>query len=74
MIEVEILGWVATTLTLSSFIMKEMIWLRVLNFFGAFAWTCYGIALSNHPMIITNLSIVFIHGVWIVKLWKKSFS
>lgn len=74
MTEIDILGWGATILTLSSFIMKEMIWLRTLNFFGAFAWTCYGIALSNNPMIITNLCIVFIHGIWIIKLWKKSFS
>lgn len=74
MTETDVIGWVATALTLSSFIMKEMILLRALNFFGAFAWTCYGIAISNNPMIITNLCIVFIHGIWIIKLWKKSFS
>lgn len=66
--QVEIIGWLATTLTLSSFIMKEMVILRTLNLFGALAWTCYGIAISNNPMIITNFVIILIHGGWIISL------
>lgn len=67
----DIIGWLATLLTLSSFIIGDMVMLRVLNFLGALAWTCYGIFLNNNPMIFTNVTIMLIHGIWLIKLWKK---
>lgn len=69
----ELVGWLSTIATLSSFAMKDIFALRVLNLIGAFGWTCYGLLLNNNPMVITNVVILIIHGFWIIKLklWAK---
>lgn len=69
--QIDIIGWFATLLTLSSFIIGDIKSLRILNLLGAFAWACYGLFLPNTPMILTNVTIMVIHGVWLFKLWKK---
>jgi hypothetical protein len=68
---VEIVGWIATMVTLSSFAMKDILKLRVLNLIGAFGWSCYGLLLGNNPMVITNVAILIIHSYWLVRLSNK---
>jgi len=66
---IEYVGWFATLLTLSSFVVKEILPLRILNACGAFVWVVYGLYINNNPTVITNVSIMFIHVIWLIKLF-----
>jgi len=63
----EIIGWVATTFIISSFLINDMIRLRAVNLIGASCWLIYGL-LANAPSIIF-LNVVII-AIQAFKLWK----
>lgn len=71
MIYTEILGWIATSAVLSSFLFKEMIKLRIINALGAFLWLLYAILKKDSPLICVNFAILIIHGFWFYSNYKK---
>ena len=50
--------------TISSFAFTNMRVLRGINILGCVLWIVYGGLISSPQIIITNLAIVSIHGVW----------
>ena len=64
---VDIVGYLSTFLVVLSFMMKDMLKLRVVNMTGGILWVVYGIMLNNIPIIITN---VFIVSINIIMLYK----
>lgn len=68
----DIIGWLATILTLSSFLVNDIIKLRVINAVGCVCWIIYGIGGHNYPVIITNVVILMIHFFWFNKNKKKA--
>lgn len=70
----DIIGWVATAITMLSFTAGKMVWLRSLNVTACFIWILYGYVKHMNPIIVTNAVIVCIHLVWFTKfiLSKKT--
>jgi len=59
---VEIVGYIATFLVMLSFMMKNVIRLRIINAVGCATWIAYGVMLDSYPVIITNVGILAING------------
>ena len=62
----EIIGWIATTFVISSFLINDMIRLRAVNLVGALCWLIYGILATAPSIIFLNVVIVCIQAF---KLW-----
>lgn len=69
---IAILGYVATIVTIGSFMIKDMFPLRVANGIACLLWIVYGIVRQDTPIIAVNTSIMLINLVWIFKYIKKS--
>jgi hypothetical protein len=75
LLNVETIGFIATGLTLSSFLFSNMVQLRTVNLVGCLWWTAYALALPEiaYPILTVNVIIMAIHGVWLAKhYYKKS--
>lgn len=68
---IELLGWIATGITLISMMVKDMIVLRVINSVGCILWISYGMVRSDVPIIVVNGTILVIHIVALIKEEKK---
>ena len=69
----EIIGYLASIVVLISFVMKEVKRLRMVNIAGCLLFTFYGVLLDfSIPLIATNLAIVFINVVYLIKLRKEA--
>jgi len=62
--QIEALGWIAMAVTISSFAFTNMRSLRGMNILGCALWIVYGGLISSPQIIVTNLAIVSIHGIW----------
>ncbi len=51
-------GWVATTLTVSSYFFKRPITLRVIQATSACVWLVYGSLIHSGPVLVTNVLVV----------------
>jgi uncharacterized protein with PQ loop repeat len=69
---IAILGYVATIVTIGSFMIKDMFPLRVTNGIACLLWIIYGILRQDTPIIVVNTSIMLINLVWIFKYIKQS--
>lgn len=68
---IEIIGWVAMCITISSFFFSEMEKLRTVNLIGCLAWIFYGSLLFSVPIIVTNIAIGVTHVHWFLKDSRK---
>jgi hypothetical protein len=57
------LGWVATTLFVSSYFFKRPALLRVAQMSGAALWIVYGVMIGAMPVIVAN-ALVFAAAAW----------
>ena len=62
----EIVGWIATTFVISSFLINDMIRLRAINLIGAICWLVYGVMANAPSIIFLNVVIIVIQAF---KLW-----
>ena len=70
---VSILGYLATLVTMASFLITDMFRLRAVNTFGCILWITYGIIQLDTPIILVNCLIMLIHLWWFVKhITKKN--
>lgn len=67
----EILGYVATTIVIFSFTIRNLKWLRIVNTLGCFLFTIYGLLILSMPIIITNVAIMIINLYQLLKTLKK---
>lgn len=66
-----IVGLLATVITLSSFMVRHIVKLRILNSLGAIVWIIYGFIIWQYPVILTNLCILIIHTIYLIR-WRKN--
>ena len=57
----EWVGYLAMTVLLVSFMMKNVIKLRIINSIGCLLFVIYGIMISQYPIVITNFAIILIN-------------
>ena len=63
----EIIGFIATVLTIVSFTFKDILTVRVVNTIGSIVWLIYGFYTKDHPVILVNISVIAI------QLWALFF-
>ena len=68
---IEIVGYIATFLVMMSFVMKDVIRLRVINALGCMAWIVYGFMLESNPFIVTNVGILAINAGHLFRTFLK---
>ena len=66
----EWVGYLAMTVLLISFTMKNVIKLRIINSVGCFFFVIYGLLISQYPIVITNVAIILINFYYLTL--KKS--
>ena len=67
----EYLGYLASIVIMISFLMKNMITLRVINSIGGFLFIIYGILLSmSIPIIATNTFVVGVNIYYLSKHYR----
>ena len=71
----DIVGWAATLFIIISFLINNMLWLRIINMVGATLWLTYGIIDTSYSIIFLNVIIVSIQFYKIsVILRTKTFT
>jgi hypothetical protein len=65
---IEGLGYVATIVTLISMMVKDMVYLRVINSVGCLLWIGYGMMSESIPVLIVNTVILGIHIFKLIEL------
>jgi hypothetical protein len=69
---IDLLGYIATGMTLYSFVVQDQVKLRVINSCGAVMWVIYGGFIDSSPVIITNLLIIVLNIRWLyLNWWQK---
>lgn len=71
MLNIEILGYIASFFILASFLTQKILVLRSLNSIGAFLFLFYGIYQEQSSVIFINISIVIINIFYIVREIRK---
>lgn len=64
---VELLGYVAMFTVAGSFLLKDVLKLRLVNSVGAILFVIYGALLGSIPIVGLNLFVAFVNGYYIVK-------
>jgi len=60
----EVLSWVATLMIIISFLIENMLWLRVVSLVGAVLWVTYAIATDQLSLVVLNGTLI------IIQIWK----
>ena len=68
---IEVLGWVATGVTLVSMMVKDMVTLRLVNAIGCLLWIGYGISKGDTPILLVNSTILGIHIIALIREGKQ---
>jgi hypothetical protein len=66
----EWVGYLAMTVLLISFMMKNLTKLRVINSVGCMFFVIYGSLISQYPIVITNAAIILINFYYL--FFKKN--
>ena len=75
MIYYEIIGYLGSLLVALSLSMKNIRYLRRINFFGAFTFSIYGLLIGAFPVFVLNGYIAIIDIYFLVKMYntKENF-
>jgi hypothetical protein len=65
---IEGLGYFATLVTLVSMMVKDMVYLRVINSVGCLLWIGYGMMTESIPVLMVNTIILAIHIFKLIEL------
>jgi hypothetical protein len=65
---IEGLGYFATVVTLVSMMVKDMVYLRVINSVGCLLWIGYGMMTESIPVLMVNTIILGIHIFKLIEL------
>jgi len=68
---IDILGYIATAVLLISFMMKKVTSLRLLNSVGCILFAIWGALIQEWPVVITNVSIIFINAYYLLKIYHQ---
>lgn len=66
---IQIIGYFAMMITISSMMIKNITKLRIVNSIGCITWSIYGIIKQDIPIIVVNLIIIVVNLYYL--LWNK---
>lgn len=64
---IEILGYVAMVLVAGSFLLKDVVKLRLVNSVGAVCFVIYGLLIGSVPVAGLNIFVVCVNAYYITK-------
>ncbi|WP_439327572.1 YgjV family protein [Lonepinella sp. BR2357] len=67
---IEILGYVAMILVSGSFLLKDIVKLRLVNLIGAICFIIYGLLISSWPVAGLNIFVACVNGYYISQSMK----
>ena len=68
----EYIGYLASIVIMISFLMKNIITLRIINLIGGILFIVYGVLLSmSIPIIVTNTFVVGVNFYYLVKHFRS---
>ena len=67
-VALEIFGYIGTGLVLTSFLMKDIKWLRIVNMSGSLISMLYAISTAAMPVAVLNGSLMLINGVQLMRI------
>lgn len=70
-IALEIFGYLGTGLVLTSFIMKDIKWLRILNIAGSLISMTYALICNTMPVAVLNGALILINGVQLARIIRS---
>ena len=70
MTPIELLGWISTIVTLTSFLFHG-VRMRVINSMGAMGWMLWGYYTNSHSVVFLNFTIMVIHLIMIIRIQRK---
>ena len=70
----DIIGWAAAVFVIISFLINDILWLRIVNMVGASLWLTYGIMDTSNSIIFLNVIIVSIQFYKISLILKDNFN
>lgn len=70
MTPIELIGWISTIVTLTSFLFHG-VRMRVLNSMGAMGWMIWGYYTNSISVVVLNCTIMLIHLIMIIRLQRK---
>ncbi|MGF1731302.1 hypothetical protein [Photobacterium kasasachensis] len=68
---VELLGYASSLMVAISLMMKDIVWLRVLNFVGCVLFTTYGFMIDAMPVVVTNGFIACVNVYFLAKMQQE---
>ena len=64
----ELFGYLGTALVLTSFIMRNIKWLRVVNMAGSLVSLIYSLLVSAMPVAVLNGTLIIINSVQLIRI------
>lgn len=64
---IEILGYAGMAFVCFSFLMKEIVWLRIFNILGAVLSFTYGLLTKTYPTAVLNGILILINVIYLIK-------
>lgn len=64
---IDILGYIAMILVASSFLLRDVIKLRLMNSCGALCFVIYGLLINSLPVTWLNIFVVCVNGYYVLK-------
>ena len=70
-VALEIFGYIGTALVLTSFIMKDIKWLRVVNISGSVISCIYALLMHTLPVAVLNGSLIMINSIQLARILRE---
>ena len=70
-VALELFGYLGTILVLTSFLMRNIKWLRVVNIAGSFISFTYALLMSTLPVAVLNGSLILINGIQLMRIIRS---
>lgn len=68
---IEVIGVVASLMVLASFLMKDILVVRLVNIVGAIIFIVYGILIGAFATWFVNAALIVVHVIYIIKDLKE---
>lgn len=67
---IECIGYVGMIIVITSFLFKNIKWIRVVNIIGSIISAIYGILTKTYPTAILNTILIFVNTTMLIKFNK----
>lgn len=68
---IELLGYLASFMAIISFLMKDVVKLRIINLIACIMFIIYGCLIISIPVVIVNIAVALIQIIFLLKWYSK---